>query len=169
MYDRFIMNISLQKCRKRINDVIYTPLSLAIDCISCVPINRSDTILDPFLGGGVFFDNYPENNIKDWCEIEKGKDFFEYEKRVDWIISNPPFSKMNEVLNKCAELSIKGFGLIMLSTALTIPRIERMKSKGFIISRIMYFNVKEWFCFTCVFVLFEYGGNCIFSIEPKKY
>jgi hypothetical protein len=163
------MNKSLNKCKKQQNDVIYTPEALARDCIASVPIQEGDTILDPFLGGGVFFDNYPPNNPRDWCEIEKGRDFFEYDKNVDWIISNPPFSRLNDVLDKCAEVSNKGFGLTILCTALTVRRINRMKEKGFIISRIMYFKVCSWFGFPSFFVLFERGGTLAFSVEPKVY
>jgi hypothetical protein len=32
---------------------------------------------------------------KDWCELTDGKDFYEYDKHVDWIISNPPFTKFS--------------------------------------------------------------------------
>lgn len=159
----------MTKCKKNPNDVIYTPKELAIDCISVVPIAEGDTVLDPFLGGGVFYHNYPQENPKDWCEIEKGRDFFEYDQKVDWVISNPPFSKLNDVLDKCVEVCVKGFGLIFICTGLTVRRVNKVKQKGFIISRIMYFNVKSWFGFPCLFVLFERGGKLAFAVEPKQY
>ena len=97
------------------------------------------------------------------------KDFFNYTNKIDWIISNPPFSILNNVLDHCSLISKKGFGLIMLSTALTIPRINKMKQKGFKITKLLYFQVKKWFGFTCVFVVFSKTGDEIFNIEPKKY
>lgn len=27
-----------------------------------------------------------------WCEITEGRDFFEWSERVDWMISNPPYT-----------------------------------------------------------------------------
>jgi hypothetical protein len=30
----------------------------------------------------------------DWCEIGEGGDFLRYNQKVDWIISNPPWSKI---------------------------------------------------------------------------
>jgi len=30
----------------------------------------------------------------DWCEIGEGRDFLRYNQKVDWIISNPPWSKI---------------------------------------------------------------------------
>ena len=78
-------------------------------------------------------------------------------------------SILNNVLDHCSLISKKGFGLIMLSTALTIPRINKMKQKGFKITKLLYFQVKKWFGFTCVFVVFSKTGDEIFNIEPKKY
>ena len=30
----------------------------------------------------------------DWCEIGEGRDFLRYNQKLDWIISNPPWSKI---------------------------------------------------------------------------
>jgi len=48
------------------------------------------SILDPCSGNGVFLRYLPDN--AEWCEIEKGRDFFAWDKPVDWIIGNPPYS-----------------------------------------------------------------------------
>ena len=163
------MEKNLIKCKKNPNDIFYTPDELVIDCIKCIDIKSDDILLDPFYGDGAFYNKYPIENKKEWCEIAKDKDFFEYNNKVDWIISNPPFSILNKVLDHCCSISKKGFGLIMLTTALTIPRINRMKLKGFKITKLLYFQVKQWFGFTCVFVVFSKDGNEIFYIQPKKY
>ena len=164
------MNKTLNKCKKEPNDKIYTPLDLSKDCISIIDINDDDILLDPFYGEGSFYNNYPIKNVKYWCEIEKKKDFFEYNNEVDWIISNPPFSKMNDVLKHCCKICKKGFGLIMLCTALTIKRIKLCSSLNFTIEKIMWFNVKSWFGFPCFFVVFRKNCNkSVFDIEPKTY
>jgi hypothetical protein len=163
------MNKNLIKCKKNPNDIFYTPKELVKDCIKIVDIVESDILLDPFLGEGAFYNQYPEKNKKFWCEIEKNKDFLKYTDKVDWIISNPPFSKLNIILDHCCLIANKGFGLILLSTALTVPRINRMKEKGFKIVKILFFQVPEWFGFNCIFVLFSKNGNEIFNIEPKIY
>ena len=52
-----------------------------------------NTFLEPFRGSGNFYTamkKYSDN--VDWCEIMEGKDFLQYDKKVDWIISNPPWS-----------------------------------------------------------------------------
>jgi len=60
-------------------------------------------ILDPCRGGGSFYDNLP--SPKDWCEIDEGKDFYDYTSKVDWIISNPPYSHFDEWLDHSFALS----------------------------------------------------------------
>ena len=83
------MNKSLQslpKCKKTKNDIFHTPPDVVEDCMRLIDIGENDTLLDPFYGEGAFYTKYPASNTKDWCEIEKGIDFFEYNKKVDWII-----------------------------------------------------------------------------------
>jgi hypothetical protein len=52
--------------------------------------NPTGVILDPCKGKGVFLDYLPPNTL--WCEITEGRDFFAWDKPVDWVISNPPYS-----------------------------------------------------------------------------
>ena len=64
------------------NDVIYTPLPVALKMIDMCDIHENDKILDPSKGGGVFYNNFPNNCIKDYCEISEGIDFFNYNEKV---------------------------------------------------------------------------------------
>ena len=161
--------ISKIKKRKESNDIFYTPLQLTLDCIKLNKFEEGDLVLDATAGKKVFYDNYPDFVKKDWCEITDNKDFFEYNKKVDWVYTNPPFSLLNKILDKCCKICNKGFGLIMTTTALTIPRINRMKQHHFYITEIMIFQVLEWFGFTLCFVIFEKNKKEIFKIEPKDY
>ena len=150
------MQTSLAQARKRKDDVRYTPVKLARKCIASVCVEPSDLLYDPFLGTGVFFDNFPPRNRKIFSEIQLGSDFFAHTDEVDYIISNPPFSCLTRVLIHCAQICRKGFGLIILSTALTPRRIQLMQSKGFTLTKVAaVFEVKAWFGFPCFFVLFE--------------
>jgi hypothetical protein len=40
-----------------------------------------------------------------WCEIDRGRDFFEWTERVDWIITNPPWSQFRRFLEHALEIS----------------------------------------------------------------
>ena len=69
-------------------DVVYTPNWLAEDIVKwCSPCGKC---LDPCKGDGAFYKYLPPHS--DWCEIELGKDFFDYDDTVDWIVGNPPYS-----------------------------------------------------------------------------
>jgi hypothetical protein len=71
-----------------IKDIVYTPDRVAKDMIDfCKPSGR---ILDPCKGKGVFLKYLSAGT--NYCEITEGKDFFDYNDKVDWIISNPPYS-----------------------------------------------------------------------------
>jgi hypothetical protein len=71
-------------------DVVYTPPELARDMVAY--FQPSGLHLDPCMGDGAFYNLFPEGS--EWCEIERGRDFFAWTKPVDWIVSNPPFSNL---------------------------------------------------------------------------
>ena len=61
------------------------------------------TILEPCKGDGAFYNQFEGD--KDWCEIKEGRDFLNYNKKVDWIITNPPFSIFDRFLLKAFEVA----------------------------------------------------------------
>ena len=71
-------------------DVVHTPPKLAHDVVDYfAPIGFC---LDPCAADGAFFDLLPAG--AEWCEIERGRDFYAWITSVDWIISNPPYSHL---------------------------------------------------------------------------
>lgn len=156
------------------NDVFLTPQELAKKLIEKTDIEPYYSLYDPFKGEGAFFDNYPPQNQKEWAEIEKGRDFFESNEKFDFIISNPPFSKLTDVLIHSTNICKIGFGYIMPSYSLSFSRIMKMKNYGFQIRKMVYFeNPKEWkLGFQMVYVVFmkDYSGNQeIEVILPNDY
>ena len=77
------------------NDVVFTPIEWARDIVDF--FRPSGTCLDPCRGESAFFDELPEPKL--WCEISEGVDFFEFDGKVDWIISNPPYSLFSRWLD----------------------------------------------------------------------
>jgi len=80
-------------------DRTYTPGWVVDDMIR--HFQPSGSVLDPCRGNGEFSDKLG----CDWCEIDEGKDFLAYAGSVDWIISNPPYSKLNKFTRKAMQVA----------------------------------------------------------------
>lgn len=154
------------KQRQKANDVIYTPKPVAIKMIEMCDLKEGDSVLDPSYGGGVFYDNLPEYVNKDWCEIEKGKDFFEYDKKVDCIIGNPPYSLWNKWLEHTMKLTDK-FCYIFGILNLTPMRVRKIIENGYGITKIHLLEVDWWFGNSFI-ILFEKNKPSIMSVESNK-
>lgn len=83
------------------NDVVMTPKSTAKYIVN--HFNPTGLVLEPCRGTGAFYDQFPAE--KAWCEISDGKDFFEWDTEVDWIITNPPFSIFDRFLEHAFSVS----------------------------------------------------------------
>lgn len=128
--------------------------------------NPQGNCLEPCAGNGVFLKYLPENT--DWCEIQKGRDFFTYEKKVDWIITNPPFKELTKWMDKCFSISENVVFLIPLSKLFSsAPRMELVKKYGGI-KNILYLNTGRkigfdiGFPFGAVHFLKNYTGQISF-------
>lgn len=81
-------------------DVVYTPQKVADVIVGW--LKPTGICLDPCKGDGSFYKILPN---ADWCEIKDGRDFFDYDKKVDWIIGNPPYSIFEDWLVHSFELA----------------------------------------------------------------
>ena len=140
------------KNRNKPNDVIFTPKPLAKVMIDFCDIQPTDLVLDPSRGGGVFYDNFPECN-KDYCEITEDIDFFKYDKPVDIICGNPPWSLWNSWLEHTIKLNPKKFCYIFGQMNLTLPRLKLLEDSGYKMTKIHLCKVAFWFghSFICIF------------------
>ena len=154
------------KWRKKANDKIYTPKPVALKMIEMCDLKEGDLVLDPSYGGGVFYDNLPEYVNKYWCEIEKGKDFFEYDKRVDCIIGNPPYSLWDKWLEHTVKIADK-FCYIFGILNLTNIRLRKIIDNGYGITKIHLINIDWWFGHYYL-IVFEKNKPSIMSVEPTK-
>lgn len=149
------------------NDIVYTPPHVAkIIVDTCINnYGASGTFLDPCRGTGVFYDLFP--TTKDYCEINEGIDFFNYTKKCDWIISNPPYS----IFRKWLQHSFN----IADNIVYLIPIAKIVSSKSIMTDISNYGGIVEidarWsgrdigfpFGFPCGFVYFKRGWT-----EPAK-
>lgn len=167
-----VKNIGL---RQKPNDVIYTPKPVAKLMIDLCDIKADDKVLDPSRGGGVFYDNLGDC-IKDYCEITEDKDFFKYDKEVDIIIGNPPYSLWTKWLQHTIKLNPNKFCYIFGQMNLTIPRLKKIEYGGYKMCKIHLCKVDWWFghSFICVFEksdknsIMSYSDNFLCDICNKK-
>jgi len=100
------------------NDVVFTPDWLAKQICKMFPIKG--VVLEPCKGEGAFLNHLPVGT--EWCEIADGINYYDYNKKVDWIVTNPPYSDYNRFLEHSFELSD--------NIVLLVPVAKMFKSMG---------------------------------------
>jgi len=112
-------------------DIVYTPDWLAKKMCSLLDI--SGDVLEPCKGQGVFLKYLPKNT--EWCEITEGRDFYDYKKKVDWIVTNPPYSDFNRFLEHAIKLADNIAILIPTSKVFnSMGRVKMILGYGGIVS-----------------------------------
>ena len=168
------VNIVGKIIKKRVipNDVFLTPLSVVnihLDLLKKY-VEPNDIILDGFYGTGNYYNTFPEyflNNTFDFTEIELGKDFFEYDKKVDVIVSNPPYSLINKILEKSVLLKPHTISYLIGMMNFTNKRIEYMNTNGYYLAEIHFTKIHKWFGMSIIVIFTnKISKNCI-SFDRK--
>lgn len=170
MPKKFGKNMNKIRNRDIPSDVFYTPIDICKKAINMVD-NHPDYIwLDPCRGTGNFYNHFPTENKKEWCEITEEKDFFEYSGKADVICSNPPFSKIEKFLLKCIELNPRYIVFILGMLNMTPRRIEMLNNGGYYLTKMHMFRVEKWFGNSIIF-FFEKTceENQMISYDRKIY
>src|SRR5210317_2088357 len=100
------------------NDIVFTPEWLAEKI--CKMYEIKGKVLEPCKGEGVFLKYLPKNT--EWCEITENKNIYDYNKKVDWIVTNPPYSDFNRFLKHSFNLAE--------NIVLLVPVAKLFKSMG---------------------------------------
>jgi hypothetical protein len=150
---------------KGANDIIYTPKPTALKMIEMCDIKENETVLDPSKGGGIFYNNLPNNCIKSYCEITENIDFFNNNNRYDLIIGNPPYSLWNKWIEHTMKLTDK-FCYIFGSFNFTDKRIRDIINKGYGITKFHLVKINWWYS-PSYLVLFEKNKPSIITVEDK--
>lgn len=150
-----------EKQIKNINPDIkkhYTPIENVELCLSYLNL-KNKSVLDVGSGDNMIWYNNLDCKEKDWVEIDKGKDLFDYNKKVDWCVGNPPYRILWEVIDKCLDITNEGIAFLVAIDGinrLTPKRLQYLKNKGFYLNKIIIQNVKLWW------------GRYFFIILTKK-
>ena len=123
------------------NDEIMTPLSLAEKIVG--HFKPKGRVLEPCRGTGNFLRCLPRGT--EWCEINSGRDFFDYKKKMDWIITNPPWSKIRAFLQHSLEISENIVFLMTINHIWTKARLRDIKEASFGIKEILLVETPKEF------------------------
>jgi hypothetical protein len=155
------------RSRKEANDIFITPLDLAKKQIDMIDYNDNEIWLDPCKNNGSYYNQYPNDN-KDWCEILDNKDFFEYDKKVDIICQNPPYSIINKWIDKNISLNPRVISMLIGNNNLTTKRVETLEKAGYGLTKLKMLKVYSWYGMSCI-VVFEKNKKSIIEYDRKIY
>lgn len=118
-------------------DEIYTPDELATAIIK--ELKPDGIVLEPCMGEGAFTKAIINFGLNyEWCEINKGVDFFDKETtNAKWMITNPPFSKVFKFIKKGVELDIENIALLVtINTIWMNGKLNHLKENGYQLTKI---------------------------------
>lgn len=127
--------------------------------------NPQGSILDPSAGNGVFFQKFL-NEEKYRCEIKDGSDFLFWNKQVDWIITNPPYSIYDDFLKHSFEIADNIVFFVPIAKAFKSNKVQRMVMQYGGLKEIIYMGTgsKHGFAFGfpvgCLYYKRGYIGDC---------
>jgi hypothetical protein len=116
------------------NDDIQTPREMAVRLMTY--LKPAGSMLEPAAGNGAFYNLFPAG--ASWCELKRGRDFMAYEgPRVNWIITNPPWSEIRRFLQKSFQIADNVVFLMTINHAWTKARLRDAKAMSFGIKQII--------------------------------
>ena len=146
----------------------YTNEKMVKDLIAITPISGS--VLDAGSGKNkVWFNNLKGEKYE--CEIEDDCDFYDWDKKVDWVVGNPPFHESWKFFDKSSQIADKGIAFLINNLAFnswTPRRFEIFKERGFYLQKIHIVSDARWFG-RYYFLIFTKKKNNFISWELKTY
>ena len=155
------------KNRKTPKDVFYTPEILAKKHIDMIEYNKEDIWYDDSRGKGVYFNNFPTKK-KYWSEITENKNLFDFDKPIDIICGNPPYSFINKILQKSVSLKPRIISYLLGQQNLTPHRLKFMKENNYGLTKLHLCKVRGFFGYSAI-CIWELGKEDIISYEIKNY
>ena len=112
------------------NDVVMTPKPLAEALVDVLkPFGR---ILEPAAGDGAFIDALRRYGVVEVCDVVDGDPGFTwFTGRVDWVVTNPPWSKFADFLRHAMQVGDHVAFLATVNHFWTKRRVRDMRDAGF--------------------------------------
>ena len=126
-------------------DLVMTPPELAAVVTGHFAGRMSGTVLDPARGQGAFHDRFPACLDRHWCEITEGRDFLDWHEPVDWVMSNPPWSRLRDFSRHAMRIAPNIVWLAPLTNLTTKARLRDLDEAGFGIAELVLIDTpKGW-------------------------
>lgn len=156
------------------SDKYYTPKSLVkIHLEQLIPIVPAcSLILEPAKGLGAYYDYFQlafPTCSYDYCEIDEGKDFLEYQGTPDVIITNPPFSLLQKFINKSIELHPLIISFLLNQYAVTPCRIRDFNNAGYFVVGYLIVRVNRWFGCSVILTVSRNATENIIQFDCVKH
>ena len=126
-------------------DLVMTPPELAAAVIGHFAGRMTGMVLDPARGQGAFYDRFPTHLERDWCEITEGRDFLDWREPVDWVMTNPPWSRLRDFSRHAMRIAPSIVWLAPLTNLTTRARLRDLDEAGFGIAELVLIDTpKDW-------------------------
>jgi len=164
-----VSHYTSEQMAKDLLDVLYKPDLISVD--------QGDVMLDPCSGRNkVFYKNFPVFTKNLECEIEDGVNYLsDWEEKVDWVVSNPPFTDGWKFVEKSMTIARKGIAFLgnhnFINSLFLPSRLELLKAAGWLITNIHVCMDARWFG-RYYFVILKKGGparDVHFTWKTKVY
>lgn len=150
----------------------YTNEQMVKDLLATVPIKRNDSVLDAGSGLNKVWYKNVKVRAKYECEIEDGHDFMDWDKKVSWVIGNPPFCQSWAFTEKALTIATEGIAFLVnnagLNSQMTPKRLQTIQDAGFTLQSIRVVADKRWFG-RYYFLIYEKKPGSLISWESKTY
>lgn len=145
-------------------DVVFTPEKIAVSIIN--HFKPTGKIVDPCKGDGVFYRNMRD---AEYCELQEGIDFFSWTEKVDWLVSNPPYSVYSQWIRHSFSVADNIVYLIPINKAFNSSSMLKATYEYGGIKEILHIgpgsslNFPVGFAIGAVYYKRNYGGHIRYS------
>src|SRR3990167_1104796 len=139
------------------NDEFMTPPELAVRLVKRLPIKEGQLIIEPCPASGAFI---KANSLI----LPLEGNFYDFDIRPDWIVTNPPYSDLDNWLKHCFEIADVGVALLLGLINITPRRLEMANKAGFGLTQVHLCKVFHWFGISA-FCVWEKGKPDIVAYD----
>lgn len=128
------------------NDDVQTPDPMALAIVQ--HFKPAGWVLEPCSGEGAFIralEKQPDVKRIFQCEIKGGADFMDWTARVQWAVTNPPWSKFRDFLGRAMDVADNVVFLVTVNHAWTKARIRDVHQAGFGMKEILLVDMPKSF------------------------